>query len=112
MTNDYKTEIIKKLPWSATFLIAAFFFFKWTNQELVAWICFVVSIIALFLVIRFEYYEKIIDRQEKQIKQYSKQAIDSQVGATKAISEMNTSVASKIGIGEYKKDVNSQTETT
>ena len=110
MKSDWKTEIIKKLPWSATFLIAAFSFFKYTDQELVAWICFVAAIIALFLVIRFEYYEKIIDRQEKQIKQYSKQAIDAQMGATKAISDMNTSVASSLG--NYKKETDNQTEIT
>lgn len=110
MKNDWKTEIIKKLPWSATFLIAAFFFFKYTDQEIVAWICFVVAIIALFLVIRFEYYEKIIDRQEKQITQYSKQAFEAHTGATKTISEMNTAVASGIG-KNYKKESNNQTET-
>jgi len=109
MQSDWKTEIIKKLPWSATFLIASFFFFKYTNYEIVAWICFIIAIIALFLVIRFEYYEKIIDRQEKQIKQYSKQALDAHMGATKAISDMNTSVASSIS--NYKKKTDSQTET-
>lgn len=110
MKSDWKIEIIKKLPWSGTFLIAAFFFFKYTNQELVAWICFVVAIIALFLVIRFEYYEKIIDIQEKQIKLYSRQAIDVQMGASKTISDMNTSVASSIS--NYKKESDSQTEIT
>ena len=108
MKNDWKTEIIKKLPWSATFLLAAFCFFKYTDQELVAWICFVVAIIALFLVIRFEYYEKIIDRQEKQIKQYSKQAMEVQTGASKTIAEMNTSMASNLG--GYKKESDNQTE--
>lgn len=108
MSDNWKTEIIKKLPWSATFLIAAFCFFKYTDRELVAWICFVVAIIALFLVIRFEYYEKIIDRQEKQIKYYSKQALDSHSAATKTISDMNTSIAS--GIGTYKKESTEQTE--
>ena len=109
MQSDWKTEIIKKLPWSATFLIAAFSFFKYTDYEIVAWICFIVAIIALFLVIRFEYYEKIIDRQEKQIKQYSKQALEAQIGATKAISDMNTSVVSSLS--NYKKEVDNQTET-
>lgn len=107
--NDWKTEIIKKLPWSATFLVASFCFFKFTTYEIVAWICFVVAIIALFLVIRFEYYEKIIDRQEKQIKQYSKQAFDAHKGASKTISDMNTSVASTVN--KYKKEEASQTET-
>jgi hypothetical protein len=107
--NDWKTEIIKKMPWSATFLVASFLFFKYTNYEIVAWICFVVATIALFLVIRFEYYEKIIDRQEKQIKQYSKQALDSQVGATKAISDMNTSVVSSLS--NYKNNSDDQTKT-
>ncbi len=110
MKNDWKTEIIKKLPWSATFLIAAFFFFKYTDQEIVAWICFVVAIIALFLVIRFEYYEKIIDRQEKQISLWSKQAFEAHTSTTKTISEMNTSVASGMG-KNYKKDTDNQTET-
>ena len=110
MNSDWKTEIIKKLPWSATFLVASFCFFKWTDYEIVAWICFIVAIIALFLVIRFEYYEKIIDRQEKQIKIYTKQAIDVQMGATKAITEMHTSVSSSIS-KKYKKDSGDQTET-
>lgn len=110
MKNDWKTEIIKKLPWSATFLVAAFFFFKFTEQEIVAWLCFVVAIIALFLVIRFEYYEKIIDRQEKQISQYSKQAFEAHTATTKTISEMNTAVASSIG-NNYKKEFDNQTKT-
>lgn len=110
MKSDWKTEIIKKLPWSATFLIAAFSFFKYTDQELVAWICFVIAIIALFLVIRFEHYEKIIDRQEEQIKKYSKQALDAHKGASKTVADMNTSVASSFS--NYKKESESQTETT
>ncbi len=109
MKNDWKIEIVKKLPWSATFLIAAFCFFKYTEQDLVAWICIVVAIITLFLVIRFEYYEKIIDRQEKQIKFYSKQAIESQTSAFKTISEMNTNIASNLG--NYKRPTDGQTET-
>ena len=108
MKSDWKIEIIKKLPWSATFLVASFFFFKWTSQELVAWICFIVAIIALFVVIRFEYYEKIIDRQERQIKQYSKQVIEIQKGATEQISEMHTTVVS--GMGQYKKVIDRPTE--
>lgn len=109
MPDNWKTEIIKQLPWSATFLIAAFVFFKYTDQVLVAWICFIVAIIALFLVIRFEYYEKIIDRQEKQIKYYSKQALESHSTASKAISDMNTSVSSSMG-KTYKKESGEQTE--
>lgn len=111
MQDNWKTEIIKKLPWSATFLIAAFCFFKFTDQVLVAWICFIVAIIALFLVIRFEYYEKIIDRQEGQIKFYSDQAMQSHSTASKTISDLNTSVASSLG-NTYKKESEEQTETS
>lgn len=110
MKSDWKTEIIRKLPWSATFLVASFCFFKWTNYEIVAWISFIVAIIALFLVIRFEYYEKIIDRQEKQIEHYSKQAIKSQKDATETISGMNTAVATALSQSQYKK-IESQTDT-
>ena len=73
--DNWKTEIIKKLPWSATFLFASLCFF-YIDKELPAWICIVVAIIALFLVIRFEYYEKIIERQEKEIRYYSQSAKD------------------------------------
>lgn len=109
MESNWKTEIIKKLPWSATFLTASFCFFKWTEQDIVAWICFVVAIIALFLVIKFEYYEKIIERQEKQISQYSKQALNSQSQAMKTMSEANTQIAS--GLGKYQRPEDIQTET-
>ena len=91
--DNWKTEIVRKLPWSATFLVASFVFFKFTNYELVGWICIVVAIIALFLVIRFEYYEKIIDRQEKQIEKYGNSAIKAHESASKTISEMNTGIA-------------------
>ena len=110
MGDYWRTEIIRKLPWSATFLVASFCFFKWTGYEIVAWICFIVAVIALFLVIRFEYYEKIIDRQERQIRTYSKQALEAHKGATKTISDMNTSVASSLS-GKYKRDLDNQTET-
>lgn len=109
MGNDWKTEIIRKLPWSATFLVASFCFFKFTEHETIGLICLVVAIIALFLVIRFEYYEKIIDRQETQIKQYSKQALEVQRKATKTISDMDTSVASNMN--KYKREDNSETDT-
>jgi len=109
MKNDWKTEVVKKLPWSATFLIAAYFFFKYTNEDLVAWICFVIAIIALFLVIRFEYYEKIIDRQEKQIDLYIERAHNSQAEAMKVMSEVNTCVASSFG--DYQKISEGETET-
>lgn len=109
MDNDWKKEIIKKLPWSATFLVASFVFFRWTEYEIVGWICLIVAIIALFLVIRFEYYERIFDRQEKQIKQYSHQALETQKDATKTISGMNTSIASNIG--KYIKEGSNQTNT-
>lgn len=110
MESDWKTEIIRKLPWSATFLVASFCFFKWTTYEIVAWICFVIAVITLFLVIRFEYYEKIIDRQEKQIKSYSKQASEAHRGAAKTLSDMNTSVASDIS-KKYKKALDNRTDT-
>ena len=111
MSDNWKTEIIKKIPWSATFLLAAFGFFKYTNHVLVAWICFIVAIITLFLVIRFEYYERIIDRQEKQIKYYSKQAMDSHSTAAKTVSELTSSVATAFD-KNYKKESEEQTETS
>ena len=110
MKTDWKIEIIRKLPWSATFLLAAFILFKYTDEDLAAWISFVVSIIALFLVIRFEYYEKIIDRQENQIDYYIQKAMDSQAGAMKNMSEANTAIASNIS-GKYRKESDSQTKT-
>lgn len=109
MKNDWQVEIIRKLPWSATFLVASFAFFKWTGYEIVAWICFVVAIIALFLVIRFEYYEKIIDRQEKQIKLYSKQAFYAHKTSSKTIGDMNSSIASELK-DKYMKSSEGQTD--
>jgi hypothetical protein len=107
LENDWKIEIVKKLPWSATFLFASFCFFKWTDNDIVGWICCIVAIIALFLVIKFEYYEKIIDRQEKQIKKYSESAFRIHQNASDTISKMNTSIAE----GKYSKTVDS-TPTT
>lgn len=111
MSDNWKTEIIKKLPGPATFLFAAFSFFKWTDQNVVAWICLVVAIIALFLVIRFEHYEKIIDRQERQIEFYSDQAMKSSVKASETISDLSMTIASGIGKSgkSYRKESEEQT---
>lgn len=103
--DNWKTEIIKKLPWSATFLFASLCFF-YINKELPAWICIVVAIIALFLVIRFEYYEKIIERQEKEIKYYSRSAMDTH----KKTSEILTDNAKSIS-KEYERNEDSVTRT-
>jgi K+ transporter len=108
--DNWKTEIIRKVPWSATFLVAAFCFFKFTQYELVGWICIIVAVIALFLVIRFEYYEKIIERQEKQIENYSTQALRAHKDTTKTLSDVNTAMSSGIS-NIYKKSTEGETKT-
>lgn len=106
--TNWKTEIVRKVPWSATFLVASFSFFKFTEHEVLGWIFAVVAIITLFLVIRFENYEKIIDRQEKQIENYSNKALKAHRDTAKTLSEANTAIAS--GFSSYKK-VDSETST-
>jgi hypothetical protein len=110
MQTDWKIEIIRKLPWSATFLLSSFCFFKFTQYVIAGWICLVVAIIALFILIRFEYYENIIDRQESEIDEYRQHAMQSQKDATETISSVNTSLASGFEKEGYSKP-SSETET-
>lgn len=97
--DDWRTEIIKRLPWSGTFLTFSFLFFKFTKYEVAGWVCLVVAIIALFIVIRVEHYEKIIDRQEKEIEKYSKSAMKAHQETTKTISEFNGRISKTIDLG-------------
>lgn len=71
-----------------------------------------VATIALFLVVRFEYYERIIHRQEKQIEQYSKNVLKTQKEASQVISDMNAAVVGGlVSQQQYIKNDNSQTNT-
>jgi len=104
--DNWRTEIIKKLPWSATFLIASFSFFYFAKNDLAGWICLIIATIALFLVIKFDYYEKIIDRLEKQINISRKNEKDSHDTVTKTIGRI-----CELTTGRYTSEASSQTET-
>lgn len=95
MLNTWTKQTIRKLPWGAgTFLTGSVVLFIAGKGETAAYICLIVSIIALFLSIRFHHYEKIIERQEKQItdkdKQLSKYNREFQANFTKGMQNLSS----------------------
>lgn len=100
-------EIIKQLPWSAVFLVAAYFFFKDHVNDTAGWVCLVIAIVALFLVVRFSHYENIIAHKDKQIDKDRKHVMDTQKNAAETFAQFTTNLAQ----GGYGKELQTtQTE--
>ena len=105
MGDNWKTEIVRRVPWVATFLVGSVIFF-YIKMDWQGWICLIISIAALFLLIKWEYYERIINRQEKQIKFFSKNAMDTQETSNKILTDNLQRMGNK-----YQKQSDDITET-
>lgn len=97
--NNWMTEAVKQIPLPAVFLFVCLYSF-YLRIEPLGWFCLAVAVFTASLLIKFEYYEKIMSRQENQIEQFSKNALAANKNATETACDIRSFYPSKSSLYE------------